>query len=424
MTATGAGTGSGVRRRFPGWRVVGAVFVMLMTSAGLGFYGLGVYLEAISDERGFSVASLSLATTLFFTVGGLVGVVVARLIARHDPRPVVVAGGVIGGVALALLGRAAEIWQVYVLYAVFAVGFAAAGLVPGTTVVTRWFHRRRSVALSVASTGLSVGGLLLTPLASRFIDRQGFEAATPWLGLAFLVGVVPVTLLFLRPDPAALGFLPDGDEAPPVSSGPPALPPGVAFTDAVRTRFFVGNTVGYVLVMAAQVGGIAHLFKLVSERVDRSSAALAVLLLASASVVARLIGGVLVTRVPMVGATAALAVLQGGSLVLLARADPRIALLGGAVVFGTTVGNLLMLQPLLIAERFGVFDYARIFSRAQLLTTIGVAGGPLLIGWVHDNAGGYATAYVIGGMASVAGAVAIALGGSVRSPVAAVSLSR
>ena len=66
------------------------------------------------------------------------------------------------------------------MYATFAVGFAASGLVPATTVVTRWFHVKRAVALSVASTGLSVGGIVITPFAKRFIDEYGLATEWEW----------------------------------------------------------------------------------------------------------------------------------------------------------------------------------------------------------------------------------------------------
>ncbi|MGA0789141.1 MAG: MFS transporter, partial [Ilumatobacteraceae bacterium] len=52
--------------RFPGRRVVAGGFLILTTSAGFGFYGLAVYLNALSRERGWEVASLSLATRVFF----------------------------------------------------------------------------------------------------------------------------------------------------------------------------------------------------------------------------------------------------------------------------------------------------------------------------------------------------------------------
>ena len=94
--------------RFPGRRVVAGGFLILTTSAGFGFYGLAVYLNALSRERGWEVSSLSLATTVYFLVAGLAGLYVARLIARHDIRRVILAGGVMGGASLALLGRVSE----------------------------------------------------------------------------------------------------------------------------------------------------------------------------------------------------------------------------------------------------------------------------------------------------------------------------
>jgi MFS family permease len=395
--------------RFPGGRVVAGCFIVLTVTSGLGFYGLAVYLNAFSRERGWPVASISLATTLYFIVGGVVGLVVARIIARHDVRIVIVGGGVAGGAALALLGRVQERWQLYAVYAVFALGFAAAGLVPVTTVVTRWYHVRRSVALSIASTGLSAGGILLTPFAKWLIDERQLESATPILAVIWLVGVVPFALWLVRPDPTALGWLPDGERAQ--RDVAPIAPAGTPLHEAIRTRFYVTVTVGYVLVLGAQVGAIQQLVKLVEERTDKGTAALATIVLAGTSVVARLAGGRVVARLPMATFTVGLAALQALALVAIAFADGMVAIFAAIFVFGATIGNLLMLQPLLIAERFGVVDYARIFSRSQFLTMLGTAGGPVLLGWLYDNAGGYDTSYAVAACCSLAGAAVLWLGG-------------
>ena len=55
-----------------------------------------------------------------------------------------------------------------------------------------------------------------------------------------------------------------------------------------------------------------------------------------------------------------------------ARAD-RDQLWIGAGMFGFTVGNLLMLQPLMLAQAFGVMDYPKIFSLSQAVSTLGIA---------------------------------------------------
>ena len=86
------------------------------------------------------------------------------------------------------------------------------------------------------------------------------------------------------------------------------------------------------------------------------------------------------------------------------------------ILFGATVGNILMLQPLLIAERFGVLDYPRIFSRDQFFCIVGTAGGPLLLGWLYDNAGGYETSYLVAAACSLTGSLVLASGWSRYRP--------
>jgi MFS family permease len=394
---------------FRGWWVVAGCFIVLCTSSGLAFYGLAVYLNAFSNEFGWSLSSISLATTLFFVVGGAMGLWAARLISRIDVRWVIIVGGLVGGGSLALLGQVHEQWQLFAVYAVFAVGFAMAGLVPATTVVTRWFHQRRSVALSIASTGLSVGGILLTPFAKRLLDDRGLAAGTPWLGLVYVLGVVPFAWLLIRPDPERDGYGPDGVRRQ--AGVPPPIVLGVPFDEAVRTRFYVAVTAGYVLVLGSQVGGIQQLVKLVEDRTDPTTARFAITFLAATSVVARLIGGRLVAVLPMMGFTVVLSGIQAVAMATLGFATSTFLIFASIVVFGMTIGNILMLQPLLIAERFGVRDYPRIYSRAQFVAVAGTAGGPLLLGWLHDVAGTYRTAYAVGALCSLVGMVVLAWGG-------------
>ena len=406
-------------RVFRGWWVVAGVFVMLLVTAGLGFYGLAVYLRALTVEQGFSLSAVSGATAVFFLVSGLTGIPVAAYMSRHDPRPMIAVGALASGLSLGVLGRVDQVWQVYAVYALFGAGFSASSLVPGTTLVTRWFSRRRSVALSVASTGLSAGGVVLTPLVATMIERHGLSTVAPWLGLALFLGVAPATALLLRPAPESMGLLPDGDPAPP--PGSPVASLGTLAIEALRTRFFVAVTAAHLLAMMAQVGGIAHLFNLVAERADAGLAKLALSLLAVSSLIGRLAGGWFVARTSMRGFALVLMVGQAASLAALALTDSRMALLGLTVAFGVTVGNLLMLHPLLLAERFGVRDYGRIYSRSQLVATLGVAAGPFAIGGLHDLVGGYGAAFTLAGLASLVAAGVLAASGPTRLPVPVVS---
>lgn len=408
--------------RFDGWLVVAAVFVLFVTGAGLGFYGLSIYLEAITDERGFSTSSVSLATSMFFLISALVGRSIAGPVESGYTRHLVVTGALLCSLSLFLLGRVTAIWQLYAVYAVFAAGFALAGIIPGTTLVTRWFHARRSLALAVASTGLSFGGLTLTQLASWWIDRDGLRASTPWLALIFLV-LAAASAIFMWPDPSVRGQHPDGvapraavtpsaDDATSdgtVAAGD-ATAAGADYHRAIGSRFFTTTTIGFFFAMAAQVGSIAHLANLGTDRVDRRTGALAVLALALASVMFRLLGGVVASRVPIINLVVFFAVFQGLSQIGLAESTSRPMLLASAFVMGATVGNLLMLQPLVMAEAFGIQAFARVFSLNQLLVTLGVATGPFLLGALEDGVSYRLSFWIAGTLSLLAAAVFIAGG--------------
>lgn len=404
---------------FRGWLVVAGVFITLAIASGLGFYNASVILEAAKVELGASVAAVSGATTVFFAVAGISGFVASPFIDRIDVRWFYLLGGVIGAGALVGLRWVDSTIELYLFFALFGVGFSLAGLVPGTTVVARWFHVRRSVALSIATTGLSVGGIALTPLAARLIDDRALAGAGPWMALAWLA-VIPLAFGLIRSWPADLGLQPDGAPEPPPGVETAALG-GATFLQARSSRFFRLLSFTYALVFLAQVGALAHLFNLTTERVDKGAAAAALSTLAFASVAGRLLGGVVVTRVAIKTLTSILIVVQAGALVMIAFASSQVTLVLAAAVFGLSVGNLLMMQPLLLAETFGVREYSRIYSYNQLFATIGVAGGPFVIGFLHDLSD-YRTAMIVGSVANLVALAAFVAAGSVTDARAAWSV--
>ena len=387
---------------FFGWWVVLASFIQLTTTSGLVFYGLGVYLNALHDERGFSVRAMSGATALFFLMSGAVGLVVARLLRRLDPRAFLPVGSLVVGVSLILLGRAVALWQVYAAYLLLAVGFTSTTIVITNTVVTRWFHRRRSLALSLATSGLSVGGIVLTPFIQAMVDDVGMRSATPRIALFYFLGVVPIPLLLLRPDPARMGLWPDGDTMP---TGTARSMPGLAVSDAVTTRLFRGITLAFLLGLCAQVGGLSHVVQMAKERDTASTARLAVSTLAFFSMTGRLVGGAALSRISARTYALGVLLLEAVGLATLAFVSGRPAIIGAAALFGTSVGNVLLLHPLLLAEEFGVRDYPQIYARSQFPVNLGIAAGPFVLGLVHDGLGGYRTAYLVASGLALSGAL-------------------
>jgi MFS family permease len=277
------------RRIFHGWYIVAAVFVITTTTSGLAFYNLSILLAAFVAERGFPVALASSATATFFIAAGIGGVIAGRLIERIDARIVIATSAVVGALALASLSQLRETWQLYLFHVVFGLAHGASGLVPVTTLVARWFNARRALAFSIASTGLSFGGILVAPVVALSIERMGLSGAAPYMGLAFFLGIVPVTILVLRPNPAAMGLAPDGATAAQLARSAPQ--PAVSYSEAWRSRYFYAVSIAYLFLLGAQVGAIAHFYRLASVRDGVATAALALGVMATSSTVGRLAGG-------------------------------------------------------------------------------------------------------------------------------------
>ena len=364
-----------------GWVIVAAMFFMQTVSSGLGFYNMSVYMAEFADLLALPLAQVSFAVTLFFIVGGVAGMQVARLMERIHVRWIVIWAALLAGASLSSVALATELWQIYVLFVLYGIGYTGTSLVVATTLVTQWFPGpNRSVALSIASTGLSFGGVVVTPATAYLFNSFGAPATIPWLGLAYVVFIVPLGLWVIRPAPS----LPSAEL--PTSGG------SWTYASAIRTRFFILLSAGYVFAQGSQVGGISHLYNRVTELADFTVAATAVQVLTICSILGRFAGGWVVMHVPIRPFTLGNLVLQMGGLGMIAMTQDPFWVLVGAGLFGVSIGNVLMLQPLWLAEAFPGSIYPRVFALGNAATLVGVALGPFILGAAYDAAG-YTVSY-------------------------------
>ena len=372
-----------------GWAIVGLTLLMQTVSSGLGFYNMSVYINRLSAQLAVSSADTSFAVSLFFVVGGVAGLYVADLLRVWSVRKVVIAGALVSGVAVALVGFADQLWQVYALFTLFGIGNAGISIVISTTLITRWFPGpERSMALAVGSTGLSLGGFLITPLTAYVMNGWGFDLTMHWLGVFLVLSVVPIAL-FLR--------FPSNEESSTnnaADTGQLSAQLAASLAAALRSRFYILLAVAYVLIMGSQVGSIAHLYSRVELLGDFTMAALAVQALSIASITGRFIGGWLVSWMPIRRFALGNLLLQSFGLLLIALAPNSVMGVVAAGIFGLSVGNLLMTQPLWLAEKYSVDIYPQVFARANAISVLGVAAGPFCMGWIFDYAGSYTFAFI------------------------------
>jgi predicted MFS family arabinose efflux permease len=207
-----------------------------------------------------------------------------------------------------------------------------------------------------------------------------------------------------------MGLTPDGDALE--EGQTPASQIGMLARDAIRTRFFALSAVASVFAMATQVGTIAHIYYWGLERADPQTAAATVALMAFCSLSGRLICGAFLDRINIYPFALFLYALQALAMIGIAFAQGQAMVTFMTILFGLTVGNILMSQPLLIGKAFGVREFPRILSVNQLIMNGGVSLGPLLIGLVYDFGGGYQNAFILVGLTSLLAFIALWFAGN------------
>lgn len=360
----------------PGWKVVAACFCMAVFTWAFGFYGQGVFLARLHEQRGWPVAQISSATTAFYLLSAVLVAFVGDAIARIGPRALLTAGILCVAAATALLGQVAELWQLYAVNVIMAFGWAGTGVAAITATIGSWFDERRGLAISLALNGASVGGIVGVPLLVASVDRFGFASALFWGGLGMAALLVPLIGLLVR-SPARQ----------PGAATRPAAP--ASRREIMRSLAFWTITLPFAAAFFVQVGFVVHQFSLVEQASDPATASLAVGLTAVMAVAGRLALGLVVDRIDQRLASALSLLSQAAALALCAAGGSGTALVIASALFGLSVGNVITLPALIVHREFPPASFAAVVALSTAIGQFVYAFGPGAIGWLRDASGSY-----------------------------------
>ena len=395
-------------RLFYGWWVALGACLISFVCAGIGFYSQGVLLDALCHERGWSRSTVAGATSVYFIVTGMAGLPVGRGVDRIGSRTFIALGAPLLAASLIGVGRVTTEPLLYVCALGMALGSALSGAVPTAAIVTRWFARLRARAMTVSQTGVSIGRILLVPLSTWLIRERGLPAATEALAAIVVCVALPVTALVLRASPAEYGLPVDGGALDPLDAGAPApVDRHYRTRKALRTRAFWGLALAFGLGLFAQVGFLAHQLAGLREKLAPADASLVVSATALGSVLGRFLIGPLGDRIEKRHIAMSLFAVQAAATLCFSAASGGAALGGASFVFGLTMGNIFMLQPLLVAEYFGVGSFASVLGSLQLVTQLASGLGPVALGLAFERAGGYERPLVVLACIAISAAVVL-----------------
>ena len=382
-----------------GWVVVAAGALMGCVAIG-SLFSLAVFLQPMSAATGWSRTGISSAMTLDFLTMGVAAFGWGALSDRFGPRIVVLSGGLLLGLGIAWASRAATLIEFQLVYGIVVGVAAGAVFAPTIATVTGWFERHRSLAVSLVSAGMGMAPLTISPLASWLIAIYDWRTAQLVIAVLAWLLLVPAAML-VRRAPVLESSARVVDAA--------ASDPGMTVGQALRSTQFLVLALTFFCCCATHSGPIFHT---VSYAIGCGLAPVAAVTIYSAEGLAGLFGRLVfgiagdrfgAKRVLVTGLL--VQALGAGAYFFAHRLDE---FYGVAVVFGMAYGGVMPLYAVIAREYFPMRIMGTVFGAAAMISSVGMALGPAIGGWIYDTTGSYGWLY-IGSFGMGLGAVAIAL---------------
>ena len=190
------------------WRRYGgnlAPAVLGMTLVAVHAYALGVMIEPLEREFGWSRAEISAGPLVTSIVTLFLAVFGGRAVDHFGPRRVALIGVPFYAVALALISTAGpSLVSWLLLYAVLGVALICIYPSVWTAAIAQRFEKNRGLALAVVLSGTGIASAIVPYLGANLIEAYGWRGAYIGMGALSFIFVFPlVALLFARDKPPA-----------------------------------------------------------------------------------------------------------------------------------------------------------------------------------------------------------------------------
>ena len=376
---------------FYGWWVVASGFVLLFLFAGAGFYSFSIFIKPLEEHFGWSRSAISLAMSIYLLVHGVCGPFVGHLVETRGPKKVMTLFAVGTGAVFILISFTPSLWFFYGAYALLSIMTTGIGFIPVSSVLARWFVRRRGTAIGMAMVGISTGGLTMAPVIGMINAVYGWRLSFMVLGCLVWILALPITLFVVKGSPDDMGLTPDGNASGTSWNGPGEMDEqGWPWRPAFRSRAFFWIVLTFFLAPLGQMGVLQHQVPIIFEiGVSQAAAASALGFTAGLGGLGKLSFGWISERIPFRYTAMICFGLQAVGVLILFSADTLSMVWVHVLLFGFAMGGIVVLLPMVVSHFFGLPSFGVLMGTISFSQALGAASGAYLSGIIYDYSGSY-----------------------------------
>jgi MFS family permease len=361
-----------------------AAAVMLGSVGTVGMWSVPVVLPVVQVDFGVARADASLPFTLAMLGFAFGGVLMGRLADRFGVAAPVACGALALGLGYIGAGLAGSLMLFALMHVLIGLGTSAT-FGPIMADASRWFTRRRGIAVALAGCGNYLGGAIWPPVLQHFIASDGWRPTLVGAGVFCTIAILPLLAIFARRAPV--------EELTPTigaAAGGSALGLSPA---ALQLLLCVAGLACCVAMAMPQVHIVAYCGDL-GYGIARGAEMLSLML--GFGLVSRIGSGLVADRIGGAATLLLGSALQGVALFLYLWFDGLASLYVISALFGLFQGGIVPMYAILVREYFSPREAGTRLGIVLMATLIGMALGGWMSGMIFDFTGSYRAAFLNG----------------------------
>ncbi len=395
---------------YAGWNIVAAASLLTLLTVGMRM-GIGPFFLPMAEDLGFSRSLLAGIVAIGMLCYGLGMPLAGHLVSRFGTRFVLLVGTAI--VVLSTIWTVTARSPVTFLLSfgvLMSIGLAFTSPVALTPVISRWFTRRRGMALFFLSTGSMAGIAVMTPALTFAIESVGWQSTLVGFAAVFTIFTIPVALFVIRDIAPPNTDLLAGQIAAGATAST-AMPGSGTFGDAVRTAPFWKIVFGlFACGFSMNLLGTHGMPMLMDHGFDAMTSSYGIGLIGLVAIFGTLVLGRLSDTLPRRNILAAIYFIRGLGFFALLVVGTHWELYAAASIGGLVWAGSIALSSAMLADVYGVRLVGILYGWAYLGHQVGAMISSWLGGWGYETFGTHWVAFgAAGALLLIAAVVALRL---------------
>ncbi len=386
---------------FYGWVILAASALARFISSPGQTSLISVFIDPIISELGWSRTLVSSLYTAGSLTAGVAVIFVGRLLDRYGARIMLLAVGVLFGLAALWMSTVDHPVKLYFGFAALrTLGQGSLGLI-STTLVALWFVRLRGRAMAIGGMGDAIGMATFPIMAHALISNTGWRNAWVVLALVIWVVMVPIVLL-VRRSPESVGLLPDGKPAQQLKEqtvdarASTAQEVDFSLSEALHTRAFWLLLFANSALPLIATGLAFHQISLLTSKGMQPDVAAAVFsIMGPLQLLGTFIAGFMADRFPNRYLLVVGQVLLGMAMLWTFLITSAWQAFTYGAILGLSIGFLMTVTAVIWPNYYGRLHLGSIRGVSMAGTVAFAALGPLPFGLIYDITGDYSLAILV-----------------------------